>query len=320
MIVEKIEAMPLANCDAINYINIVTQEKYSKLPSKTKYLGGGSFGKAYLVEIDGNSFVIKFLRASNMCEKEVFDLRLVAQNCSCKVPKVLFERMADDIIPLDCYAMELIDGQSAFNPLKCLFLSKKQKDAFAEQATTALHQIHLCTNEKFGDTTNPTSDNWLDFYKPFAKQIYDIAEKLHSDGSLPQKVIQIMRLAWEKFDLIFAEKVTTACLIHGDLNISNMMVDNKYNLIGIIDPLNSMFADVEYDLFQFDNIGGKSLNLRKTYIKKYGASKNCDIKCAFYALWNEVFCYIKAGTLFWGIMNPLIKNMYKELANLQVTC
>ncbi len=316
MVVERIEAKDLDNNDAINYIKSIVEEQYRQVAKNIKYIGGGSFGKAFLVELESKSIVIKFLRAENMCDKECFDLNLLANNCSVKIPKILFERKADTLIPLDCYGMELVNGQSAFNVFKILFLGTKRKKKFAEQVTTALHEIHLCTNAKFGDTQNPNCDNWLDYYKPFAKAIYDTSEQLFQEGKLHKKIIDIMRLAWDKFDTIFSEKVSTACLIHGDLNITNIMVDKDYYITGIIDPLNSMFADREYDLFQLDNMGGKKFNLRKTYIHKYGASKNCDIKCAFYALWNEVFCYIKAGTLFWSIMNPLIKNMYKNLAKI----
>ena len=142
------------------------------------------------------------------------------------------------------------------------------------------------------------------------------AEKLFSKGKLPKKVIRTMRAAWEKFDVIFSEEVTEACLIHGDLNIANIMIDRKRKLSGFIDPLNMMYADREYDLFQFDNLSGKRFYLRETYLEKYGASKFCDAKCAFYGLYHEVYCYIKSGMLVGFIMNPLVKNMYRRLATL----
>ena len=77
-----------------------------------------------------------------------------------------------------------------------------------------------------------------------------------------------------------------------------------------------MYADREYDLFQFDNLYGKRFFLSQTYRKKYGESRRCDDKLAFYGLWNEVFCVIKAGTLIPFIMNPLVKNMKKRLETL----
>ena len=125
-----------------------------------------------------------------------------------------------------------------------------------------------------------------------------------------------MRAAWDKFDMIFSEEVKEACLIHGDLNVGNIMVGKGYRITGFIDPLNSAYADMEYDLFQFDNLTGKRFFLRETYIKKYGASQYCMQKLAFYGLWNEVYCYIKSGVLVNLIMKPLVKNMNKRLAEI----
>ena len=123
--------------------------------------------------------------------------------------------------------------------------------------------------------------------------------------------MQAMENAWTCFDIIFSEEVRDACLIHGDLNLANIFIDNG-KLSAFIDPLNTMYADREYDLFQFNNLTGKRFKLSQTYIEKYGASKYCKEKLAFYGLWNEVFCYIKSGVLVNVIMNPLVKNMMKS--------
>lgn len=251
-----------------------------------------------------------------MLEKEIYDLQLLAANCTVKIPRVLFSRKADGEIPVDCYGMELIEGSNAVFSLGLLLKSKRNRKQFADEVTTALHNIHCCKNEKFGDTLCPTYSRWLDFYKPYAEQILIIAEEMFCKDELPEKVIGTMRAAWEKFDIIFSEEVGEACLIHGDLNIANIMVDKKHKLSGFIDPLNSMYADREYDLFQFDNLSGKLFYFRETYIKKYGASKFCDAKCAFYGLFHEVYSYIKSGMLVNFIMNPLVKNLNKRLAEL----
>ncbi|MDE5653993.1 MAG: phosphotransferase, partial [Clostridia bacterium] len=223
---------------------------------------------------------------------------------------------ADESIPVDCYGMELIEGKNAMMAFGMLLQSKRKREKFADEVTSALHQIHCNKSQKFGDTLSPDCEDWMDYYKPFAKAVLDKAEEMYNANMLSEKIITAMRMAWSKFDIIFSEKVEEACLIHGDLNVANIMVGKNNKVSGFIDPLNSMYADREYDLFQFDNLTGKRFNLRNTYIKKYGASKLCDVKCAFYALWNEVYCLIKTGVLVNFIMNPLIRNMHKRLAEL----
>ena len=314
---ERIEALPLTKEQASAYAKIVIGQKLGINVKKTVYMGGGSFGHAVSVQCkDGQKLVVKFLRAKGMLEKEVHDLKLLSRYSTIKIPGVLFTRFADAEIPVDCYGMELIEGKSALFAHGMLLMSKKRRKDFADKVTSALHAIHSCKNDKFGDTMNADCEGWLDHYRPFAKEVLKKAEEYFAAGKLQESVILAMRAAWEKFDVIFSEEVKDACLIHGDLNVCNIMVGKGYKITGFIDPLNSAYADREYDLFQFDNLTGKRFFLRETYIEKYGASRYCLQKLAFYGLWNEVYCYIKSGVLIGFIMDPLVKNMNERLKEL----
>ena len=317
MKVERIEDLPLTKEQSLEYAGIVVEQKLGGRALKIRYMGGGSFGRAVSVQCkDGQKLVVKFLRAKGMMEKEAHDLKLLAKYSTIRIPKVLFTRLGDDKIPVDCYGMEQIEGKSALFALGMLLLGKKRRKEFAEKVTAALHAVHSNKNNKFGDTMNADCDSWLDYYRPFAAEVLNRAEEYFAAGKLEEKVILAMRAAWNKFDVIFSEEVKDACLIHGDLNVGNIMVGKGYKITGFIDPLNSAYADREYDLFQFDNLTGKRFFLRETYIKKYGASRYCMQKLAFYGLWNEVYCYIKSGVLVGLIMNPLVKNMNERLKEL----
>ncbi len=317
MKVERIHALPLTKEQALEYAEIIAAQNWGGPAAKLKYLGGGSFGRAVAVERgNGQKLVVKFLRAEGMMEKEAHDLELLAKYSTLKVPKVLFTRPADGQIPVDCYGMEQIEGKSSLFALGMLLLGRKRREAFADQVTTALHAIHCCKNDKFGDTVNADCDSWLSYYRPFAEEVLKRAEEYFAAGKLKESVILAMRAAWQKFDIIFSEEVKEACLIHGDLNVGNIMVGKGYEITGFIDPLNSAYADREYDLFQFDNLTGKRFFLRETYIKKYGSSRYCMQKLAFYGLWNEVYCYIRSGVLVGLIMRPLVKNMNERLKEL----
>lgn len=317
MKVERIEAVPLTKEQTLSFAEFVVKERLGKSVKSIRCLGGGSFGRAVFVGCnDGQKVVVKFLRAKGMLEKEVHDLKLLARYSTIKIPNVLFTRSADAEIPVDCYGMELIEGKSALFALGMLLMSKKRRKDFADKVTSALHAIHSCKNDKFGDTMRPDCDSWLAYYRPFAAAVLEKAEEYFAAGKLKEKIVSVMRAAWEKFDVIFSEEVRGACLIHGDLNVGNIMVGKGYELTGFIDPLNSAYADREYDLFQFDNLTGKRFFLRETYIEKYGASRYCLQKLAFYGLWNEVYCYIKSGVLVGFIMDPLVKNINKRLKEL----
>lgn len=317
MEVKRIDPIPLTNDDGKKYAALAARSHFGKKADKVKYLGGGSFGKAFMVTFSDNSkIVVKFLRAKGMIQKEAHDVELLSESSPVKMPEVLFVREADDEIPVDCYAMEMMKGKNAGTDVSFYLSSRKKRKEFAENVTSALHNIHSHRSDRFGDTMNPVYESWTECYKPFAEAVLREARALYEKGELSGKIMDTMEAAWEKFDVIFSEPVTEACLIHGDLNIANIMIDKNGKLAGFIDPLNSMYADREYDLFQFYNLTGKHFFLGETYRKKYGESRHCEDKLAFYGLWNEVFCLIKSGVIIGFIMNPLVKNMNRRLKNL----
>lgn len=262
-----------------------------------EYLGGGSFGYAYKTDIDipPYSVVMKACRCDNMCEREAYELKTLSQDSLIHIPEVYFTYLKDDTTPVDFICMEYIKGKDCFTDFSKLLLSKSKKRKFADKVTSAMYVWHSKTNDKYGPIQNPIYDNWLDYYKPFAFDVLQTARNMVEDGRLESYFLNVMELAWDNFDFIFSEKVERACLIHGDLNVMNIMADDKLNPVAIIDPLESKWADVEFDLFQLKNLTGNVFGLYKTYKSKYPTSKNCDLKVAFYAMYHEIYCYISSG-------------------------
>lgn len=301
--------------EIVCYITSLIEQKYSCDPLSIKYLGGGSYGMAYKVQIDKPPYlmVIKVFRVPDLHRIEANDLKALGKNTSMKVPEVYFVHDLESDIPVNCIGMEWIDGVNALNA-KFLFFSKEKKKRFAEIVTNSMIEFHSCHNEKFGNIENPQYDKWLDYYRPFAENILEKTRQLAKENKIKIDVLNTMEEAYSLFDLIFEEEVKEAVLIHSDLNVMNIMVNPRnFEPVAIIDPLESKYADREFDLFQLNNLTGKYFGLYDEYKRKYPVSKNCDIKCAFYALWNEVYCYIKSGKLFTTIMRPLVKNMKKEI-------
>lgn len=291
------------------------ENKYECKVNSIKFIGGGSFGYVYKVDIDKEPYtvIMKACRTEGICEREAQELALLGANTLIKVPKVLFVCLATAEIPIDFICMEFVEGTNCFTDFAKLLNSKKTKGKFADEITTVIHHWHEQTNDKFGLIGNAVYDEWLDFYKPFAYEILECARDLAKNGKLEKKVIDTMEKAWSAFEYIFSEKVETANLIHGDMNVMNIMSDKHLKPLAIIDPLESKWADKEYELFQLRNLTGEMFGLYDTYKAKYPVSEKCDIKTAFYALYHEVYCYIISGIKVDFILMPLVKRMNKEL-------
>lgn len=313
------QVSPITKTEAKSYaVKILETEKNCKVKAAS-YIGGGSFGYVYKLTADKEpyNFILKACRTPDMAKRESMALELLGKDSLIKIPKVYFTFFATQTIPIDFICMEFMPGKNCFTDFTKLLKSKATKRAFADKVTSALNVWHSKTNDKFGFIEDAQFDRWFDFYKPFAYDILETARKLRTDGKLEKKVLSVMERAWDAFDIIFIEEVEKACLIHGDMNIMNILADKGLNPIAIIDPLESKWADKEYELFQLRNLTGDKFGLYDMYKEKYPVSKNCDSKTAFYALYHEVYCYIISGNKVNFILMPLVKRMKKELKKIK---
>lgn len=300
-----------------DFVKIIIKEHYNSDITSIKYIGGGSFGYVYKVEISDMPYnlIVKACRVSGMHKSEAAALKVLGGDTLIHIPDVYFTFDSNDSVPVDFIVEEYVSGTDCFTDFKKLFASKQKKQIFANSIVDALAHWHSITNDKFGDLDNPKYNSWLDFYKPFANDILCIAVKMNKDGKINNKTINAMQIAWKNFDFIFSEPIEHASLIHGDLNVMNVMSDGNLNITAIIDPLDCKWADKEFELFQLKNLTGDFFNLYNTYKAKYPVSKNVDLKCAFYAVYHEIYCFISSGTHTELILKMAVNRLIKELKN-----
>lgn len=298
-------------------ISDVIKAQYGKEPNLVKYLGGGSFGRAFKVDVGGKALVVKAFLQDGLCGKEAAELKILRERCPVKMPEVYFVRLKGDGAPVECFGMELIEGHDSFTNFALLFKPRRQKQRFAEAVCDALIQLHSHTSPKFGDVLDPQYDTWQGFYLPYAQKIMQGAEKLYEEGRLKKYIYDTAKALWAKYDYIFSDEVKEACLIHGDVNVMNIMTKKPFEFVGFIDPLDSMYADREFELFQLLNLTGNSFRLYETYKSKYPVSPKCDIKCAFYSLFHEINCYLRNGVCTGFIMRAAVKRAKAQLKTLR---
>lgn len=278
--------------------------KLGKKVNKLRFIGGGSFGRVYKAELfDGESIAVKAYRVQGSQHEEAAQLRLLSENTDVEMPKVLFTYEDEDTAVL---AMTFVEGE---NVLKTSFLlrSKKQKQDFANAVISGMLQWHSVTGDKFGDLSEPSYDSWYEYYKkekqePWLKALSELSEK----GKFSKKKLQLLREATELFNKL-PEENTAPVLIHGDLNIMNIMADPEtMKLTAFIDPCGSLWADREYDLFQLRNMWGDAYGLYETYKKCFEMSQYTDFRVAYYASMHEASMRLKGG---------LIMPLWEELNN-----
>ncbi len=268
-----------------------------------KFIGGGSFGRVYKgTKADGEAIILKAYFVKGMETTEAQQLKILGENTSVKMPIVNFT-YSDNEIALLC--MSFIDGKNALDT-SFLLKSKEQKQNFANDVVDGMLQWHSIKGEKYGYLENDVYDSWKEFY--IANKVsHDLAglKKLMNDGKYSKKNFDLLCRGLDIFKEIVDEPEAPV-LIHGDLNIMNIMADPKtMKLTGFIDPCGSMWADREYDLFQFLNMWGNVYNLYDTYKAKCKMSEHCDFKVAFYGALHENSMRLKGGLIvpIWEIQN-----------------
>jgi hypothetical protein len=88
----------------------------------------------------------------------------------------------------------------------------------------------------------------------------------------------------------------TPVLIHGDINIMNIMADPKsMHLTGFIDPSEAIWAAREYGLFQLQNMWGNHFGLYEAYKAQHKLPPHSDFVIACYGAINESRAWLTCG-------------------------
>lgn len=301
------------NKHILQVIPRVVSEKLNKKADKIKFIGGGSYGRVYKTVLsDGEAIAIKAYRIQGSQYEEARQLKILSENTSVKMPEVLFTYEDNETAIL---AMSFVEGKNVLDP-SFLLKSKAQKQKFAETVVSGMLEWHGVTNSKFGSLSDLVYDTWFDFYKAEMQQPWlSGLEKLAENGKYSKKDLALLKEATELFDRV-CPKDTKPVLIHSDLNIMNIMADPKtLELTAFIDPCGSMWADREYDLFQFRNMWGDAYGLYETYKKNVALPEFADFRVAYYGAMNEAHCRLGGGLIMplWEILdnNRLKKEMKK---------
>ena len=292
----------------------IVTEKLGAETAGIKFIGGGSFGRVYAVTLVSSQVIaVKAYRVQGSQHDEAQQLSILAENTDVKMPQVLFTYEDEDTAIL---GMTFVEGKNALDPM-FLFKSKKQKNKFADSVIDGMLKWHSVTNDKFGSLTDAHYDTWIEYYKkekqePWLKALGELADK----GKFSLKKLELLQKATEIFNSNYNEN-STPVLIHADLNIMNIMADPKTMILtAFIDPCGAMWADREYDLFQFRNMWGDAFGLYEAYKKKTGLGDDADFRVAYYGAMHEASMRLKGGLIVpvWEDLD--MKRLKKEMKKL----
>lgn len=275
----------------------VIKKYYNTGVTNIESLGGGFYGKVFLASINEPPYkvVVKIYLEDGLASNESLQLRTLGKYALVTMPKVYHVHEKDEDIDHDVLMMEYLTGVNAGIQDK---VNEDYLNDISERIIDNLIAIHSVKNPNgFGElNSEKLYDNWRDYYKPKAKRIYESAAELHSNDDLDEKTYQVFKKAYEKFDQIFYLPIKEGCLIHGDYNTWNVMLNEELTeVVAVIDPFGCCWGDSEYDLYQLNNANGKYYGLLDRYKRKCTLSENFELKICFYEMFTELMHFHDAG-------------------------
>ena len=274
------------------------------------HTGKGASGSVYCVKCNGkpDKIAVKISDHPDLISEEAEMLSFLKEKTGSKIPEVYFFCKVGS---QGILAMEFIGGVT---PSQKNLWYKSGKKRLAESIIENLLVIQEAHNDKFGPYDNAVYDTWYDYYKEFAKEIYDFSVLMNSKGKLDNTVMKAVEVSYRNLNKILAAGTGKPTLIHGDYWLPNFIIDkDSMELLAAVDPFNVMWAEPEYELFAMTVGYGKSLHLYEIYKSKANVSKFCDLKLEMYALYSELLWYKKLGTITHSYLKMRSKRLLKEM-------
>ena len=244
-------------------------------------VGTGAFGSVFCANFPTPPYraAVKVFHNAGDAEKEKLWYSALATS-GVKIPEI-YSSYGEN-----CLVMEYICGTNAAKPPSGCNFARIGKQAAADIA-----KLHSMRGTGFGriaseeDLHGGRYATWRECYKAIASRQFLKIENAARSGLFSKDVPALLENVFTYFDKIFDEPAYPA-LIHGDLNAENIMINSGAYLC-MIDPINTMWGDAEYELFQLSENGGGRYNLLENYAAVRPLSPDYRIKSACYAAFAE---------------------------------
>ncbi len=255
-------------------------------------IGKGGTSNVYMAELKKSPFKVAIKVANkdiDLLLKESEYIKYISSRIDIKLPIIYLEHYEKSI---GFVVMEHFNGHNCGSNY-VLNASLEHRQKVAKQIADNILSLQKIKGENFGDLLNPESESWEEYYYKFVEKVAHKSKGLFEDGLLTKEIFETIKNAKDAFWTIFNKPVKEPTMIHGDYWAENNIVDDNFNLIGVVDPFNCMWADPEYELFALNAIHGDRLDVLGEYLKEQKVSENFNIKNCFYLLFSETYFVVK---------------------------
>lgn len=278
--------------------------------------GGVAGGMVYRVKLNKKPFVVavKTTKDKELLKKECEYIRYIQQYADIKLPEIYYDLTVDDEYFV---VMKHFDGVNCLSDY-VLEASEENRKKVAREIADNIIKLQAVKGEKYGDLLSPEFENWHDYYRPFAKSVVSEAEELQKQGYITKHILDYLYKAYENYDAIFDEPVGKPTIIHGDYWAANILVNKNYEIVGVLDPFNSMWGDSEYELFALNAAHNGKIPVLEAFMSRQSVSQKFMLKNYFYFFFSEVYWVVKLHHDNNEYLNEIIRNLDAEMKRFKI--
>jgi aminoglycoside phosphotransferase (APT) family kinase protein len=152
------------------------------------------------------------------------------------MPRTLAVDFTHQVVDRDWLIQTFLDGRVAGDGFRGLPVEVKQD--FWRQLGTLTRSIHTVVGPHFGPLTGPAHSTWS---AAFIAGLDDIVADLSSAALDATDVRRVIDLATRHAAVL--DEITSPRLLHGDLWLGNLLVDEARRITGVLDSDRTVFGD-----------------------------------------------------------------------------
>ncbi len=278
-------------------VEMLMHKAFGSSVRDAELIGEGAESLVQLVHLERepHRVAVKWMKHHGLGEPMVHQLRVLRKYAGDLVPEVYFYHTPTEDLPQEACVMEYVPGVPASS------LPPPPQDVQERLANETIEHLlrwHSVRNPQgYGGLDGPFYERWLDYYLP---RVLRIRAKMDDEddhtGRPTPFVLDMADKAIDAAESVLGHIRGGAVLIHGDIWLPNVLVDpESMEVLGIIDPVESQWAEPEMDLIPMYWPWGDGDYLMKTYRKHVELPDGFELRFPYYHFWWTMGACISLG-------------------------
>lgn len=239
-----------------------------------------------LYDKEGHSLPLmaKYFNVKGIATQEAYKLSMLGRDSTIRMPVVYGLIVSQQPPQHDVLLIERLGGVAVEAPTRTAVRWQQLQEQIVE-ALMAWHRID--SHGLVGNVDSTQQNHWPAWYAQRVNVLWSTLNYMRPEA-LTMEMRRVLFRSRENLGNLFADFNDSCVLVHGNLNLSNMLKEVwSDQLLSMINPGVVLWAPREFELFRLSDEGrGEELMFR--YLKQAPVAEGFVARRWLYVLWEEV--------------------------------